>query len=671
MSQPVDDRLELALKASNEGIWDWNVLTGDLDCSARVLRFLGVRRDEVPNFFVDLEKVIHPDDLAGFRRKLARVLEDGGKLFAIEPRIKTKKGIWKWFRVRGVPVHDAAGKVVRMVGSMIDISKRKRAEAALAEERELLDTLIENIPMNVYFKDRESRFVMANTATALKMGRKTVAEILGKTDHDFFKDVHADLARQHELEIMRTGQGEIEKLEQEKWAGKADTWVLTTKLPWKSSQGEILGTFGVTNDVTDFMSAQADLKRVAGLLHKTNQDMEDERHLLRLVIDNVKVHVYFKDLDSKFVLVNQAMANWFGYDKPEDLVGLHDRDHFSRSHWEAAEEDEKKIMDTRDPIVEQLERETWDDKPDTWAVSSKYPWLDSKGVVKGTFGVSNDVSGMVRTQRKLASLAEDLGKRNQAMQEELTMAREIQQALIPKELPSLRFKNCEVKLTQRYRPASELAGDFFEVIPLGETKAGFLICDVMGHGMRAALVVSMIRGLIEKQRSVAQDAGQFLQGLNEGLSHLLEECGVTMFASAIYGVVDLEKDQMMIGLAGHPGPILIENEGGRALKMGKGVKGPALGVFGSAHYGSLVVSLKNVRRFVCFTDGIFEPENKKGEEYGVQRMIEVFEKEGELGDLMDEVQKEALAFSGRKSFIDDVCMLGFTVEKSPSESLQK
>lgn len=667
MSQPADDRLELALKASNEGIWDWNVLTGELDCSARVLRFLGVRRDEVPNFFVDSGKSIHPDDLVGFRRKLTRVIEERGKLFAVEPRILSKKGIWKWFRVRGVPVHDAEGKVVRMVGSMIDISKRKRAEAALAEERELLDTLIENIPMNVYFKDQESRFVMANTATALKMGRKSVAEILGKTDHDFFKDAHADVARHHELEIMRTGQGEIEKLEQEKWPGKADTWVLTTKLPWKSSQGEILGTFGVTNNVTEFMEARADLKRVAELLHKTNQDVEDERHLLRLVIDNVKVHVYFKDRDSRFVLVNQAMAHWFGYQKTEDLVGMHDRDHFSRSHWETAVKDEQKIMETCEPMVEQLERETWEGKPDTWAVTSKYPWLDSKGVVKGTFGVSNDVTTMVRTQRKLARLAEDLGKRNQAMQEELTMAREIQQALIPKELPCLTYQGKRVKMVQRYLPATELAGDFFEVIPLGSTKAGFLICDVMGHGMRAALVVSMIRGLIEKQRSVAHDPGHFLQGLNEGLSHLLEECGVTMFASAIYGVVDLEADQMMIGLAGHPAPILIEKSGGRTLKLEKGVKGPALGVFDSAHYGALVVPLAKVRRFVCFTDGIFEPENNEGEEYGTKRMIGVFEKEGDLGELMDEVQKEALAYSGRKSFVDDVCLLGFELETSEAE----
>lgn len=217
-------------------------------------------------------------------------------------------------------------------------------------------------------------------------------------------------------------------------------------------------------------------------------------------------------------------------------------------------------------------------------------------------------------------------------------------------------------MAQRYRPASELAGDFFEIIPLGEGKIGFLVCDVMGHGMRAALVVSMIRGLIEKQRSVAQDPGQFLQGLNEGLSHLLEECGVTMFASAIYGAIDLEKDQLVIGLAGHPAPILIENGVGKTVKLEKGVKGPALGVFASAHYGALSIPLKNVQRFVCFTDGIIEPENKEGEEFGVGRMIKIFEKEEDLDDLMDEVQKEALAFSARKNFVDDVCMLGFTVE---------
>ncbi|MGE9268196.1 MAG: PAS domain-containing protein [Verrucomicrobiales bacterium] len=662
MSPTEEERLELALQASNEGIWDWDARSGELVCSERILRFLGGKEDDLPNFMADVDEVIHPDDQAVFRRKLSRVIDRGGKLFAVEPRMKTASGVWKWFRVRGVPVQDEFGRVVRMVGSMIDISKRKRAEAALAEERELLDTLIENIPMNVYFKDQESRFVMANTATAQKMGLDSVAELLGKTDHDFFKSEHADHSRQHELEIMRTGVGEIEKLEQEKWTGKADTWVLTTKLPWKSREGKVLGTFGVTNDVTELVNAQADLKRVAELLHQTSKEVENERRLLRLVIDNVQVHVYFKDQDSRFVLVNRAMAKWFGVDDPDEMVGKRDRDFFSEEHWRKAEEDEQRIMETREPLVEKLERETWADREDTWAVTSKYPWLTSKGAIKGTFGVSNDVSHLVRTQRKLADVAEDLGRRNKLMQEELMMAREIQQALIPEELPSLEWGDKRVSLAKCYLPASELAGDFFEIIPLGKRGLGFVLCDVMGHGVRAALVVSMIRGLIEKQRSVADDPGQFLQGLNEGLSHLLEECGVTMFASAIYGMVDLEHGCLRLGLAGHPAPILIEESGGRIVKLEKGVKGPALGVFGAAHYGSLEIPLAGVKRFVCFTDGIFEPENEEGEEFGPQRLRKVFENEARLPELMEKARETALAFAGWTSFEDDVCLLGFEIE---------
>ena len=81
----------------------------------------------------------------------------------------------------------------------------------------------------------------------------------------------------------------------------------------------------------------------------------------------------------------------------------------------------------------------------------------------------------------------------------------------------------------RYVPISGLAGDFFEVIPLRHDCAGVLICDVMGHGVRSALIVAMLRGLLEKQRSLAGDPGAFLQGLNEGLAAILERARTTMF----------------------------------------------------------------------------------------------------------------------------------------------
>ncbi|MDG1976600.1 MAG: PAS domain S-box protein, partial [Akkermansiaceae bacterium] len=163
-----ENRLQVVLQASREGIWDWDLVKGTIYYSPRMCRFMGYRKSEMPNFFQDRGEHMDLPSVAAVDEALRRVLQEGEDLFAVEPRVKTKRGDWKSFRVRGTPVRDGLGKVTRIAGSLIDISKRKEAERQLAEERHLIETLLDNIPMNVYLKDEESRFVMANLPTARK-----------------------------------------------------------------------------------------------------------------------------------------------------------------------------------------------------------------------------------------------------------------------------------------------------------------------------------------------------------------------------------------------------------------------------------------------------------------------------------------------------------------------
>ena len=126
MPYRTDDRLELALRASNEGIWDWDLIKDEIHYSGRILRFLGRRRLEMPNLFRAAD-LIHEADRDYFIRGIRDVLQPDGKdLLAVEPRIRVAKGEgdWHWFRIRGVVVRDAEGRAVRMAGSMIDRSFR-------------------------------------------------------------------------------------------------------------------------------------------------------------------------------------------------------------------------------------------------------------------------------------------------------------------------------------------------------------------------------------------------------------------------------------------------------------------------------------------------------------------------------------------------------------------
>ncbi|MFT6861525.1 MAG: sigma-B regulation protein RsbU (phosphoserine phosphatase) [Akkermansiaceae bacterium] len=658
-----EDRLQLVLRASREGIWDWDLVEGSIYYSRRVYRFMGYRKEDMPNLFEERREHMDEASVAAVDEALRRVVQEGEDLFAVEPRVKTKRGDWKSFRVRGTPVRDELGKVIRIAGSLIDISKRKEAERMLEEERHLIKTLLDNIPMNVYFKDQESKFVMANLPTAQKMGLDSPEKLVGRSDADFFSRAHANHARRVETEIMASLRGVEDLTEHEKWDQREDTWVKSTKHAWLGSDDKVRGTFGVTIDISELMRTRAAQEQVTTQLNAQNQLIEEERERLRLVIDSVPLHVYFKNLDHEFVIANRAIAKWFGLERPDELYDKSDRDIFSNVHWQQAEADEKRIMETGEAIVGSIERETWAGKKDTWVMTSKYPWRDSEGAIVGTFGVSSDISDLMVAQANLRKLAGTYEKKNREMAEELELAREVQQALLPDDFPEICGGGVSLQFYRRYEPARILTGEFFEVVPLGPDKVGFLMGEVFDKGVRSALIVSMLRGLIEKEFGSAGDAGAFLTGLNLGLSHLLVDSGHEVRATAFYGVVDLSEATIQLSVAGHVNPIAVFDDGVRQLVPPENACGPALGLAESTTYGAVTAPVKGLRRMFCFTQGVKEARNQDGVEFGVTRMLGEIERGGEMEKVMERLSGAVREFCGDEVFRNAICLLGWEVTR--------
>jgi PAS domain S-box len=122
-----------------------------------------------------------------------------------------------------------------------------------------LRTLLDSIPDRIYFKDRDSRFLMISRAVASDFGLGDPGEAVGKTDADFFSEEHARLALEDEQAILETGQAIIGKTEKETWNDGREGWVLTTKMPMRNADGEIVGTLGVSKDITALKEAEAEL----------------------------------------------------------------------------------------------------------------------------------------------------------------------------------------------------------------------------------------------------------------------------------------------------------------------------------------------------------------------------------------------------------------------------
>ena len=132
-------------------------------------------------------------------------------------------------------------------------------EDELHYERELLRTLLDTCPDAIYFKDLESRFLKINRALAERLGLEGTSDAIGRSDADFFGPDHASTALQDEVRIIHTGEPLISKLELEQTPGREPSWIITTKLPLRDKAGKIVGTFGISRDVTELKRAEQEI----------------------------------------------------------------------------------------------------------------------------------------------------------------------------------------------------------------------------------------------------------------------------------------------------------------------------------------------------------------------------------------------------------------------------
>jgi PAS domain S-box-containing protein len=153
-------------------------------------------------------------------------------------------------------------QMLAAIGSQIgQFMKRKQAEEAVRQERQLLTTLMDTIPDSIYFKDIDCRFIRINRAMADRSGLADPAEAAGKTDFDIFTEEHAAEAAADERAVIESGHPLVGKEEKETWGHGQVTWVSTTKMPLRDQDGRVVGTFGISRDITVAKRAEEALRQ--------------------------------------------------------------------------------------------------------------------------------------------------------------------------------------------------------------------------------------------------------------------------------------------------------------------------------------------------------------------------------------------------------------------------
>jgi sigma-B regulation protein RsbU (phosphoserine phosphatase) len=268
-------------------------------------------------------------------------------------------------------------------------------------------------------------------------------------------------------------------------------------------------------------------------------------------------------------------------------------------------------------------------------------------------------------------LAEQVAAYNAQIKADLEMAHKLQESLLPQSYPvfppTAAPEDSALRFQHRYFWTTQLGGDFFSVQNLSDTAAGILICDVMGHGVRPALVTAMLRALVGDLEMHFHDPGIFLQEMNRRLAAILKQIEEPLYATAIYLVADVAAGELRYAKAGHPAPFHLQAATGLAESLPfPNHAGAALGLFERGHFVTCRRPLAAGDRILLFTDGLYEIANDAGEEFGLSRLLDAARRRRALplGELMDGLIAEVRAHNAEDGFDDDVCLLGMEVARS-------
>jgi two-component system, cell cycle sensor histidine kinase and response regulator CckA len=199
-----EERLRLAMEATQDGLWDWNAQTGQVFWNPRCYTMLGYAPDEFPMSIDKWFELVHPDDRDVVWPKVQRKLEGEGGSFEIEFRYATKQGSWRWIVGRGRPVEwDTQGKVLRVVGTHVDITDRKAAEQAIAESEERLRAIFQTNPDPVVVYDGKGRPKYLNPAFTQVFGWQW--EELKDAPIPFVPDDQAEITKAKVREVFDLG----------------------------------------------------------------------------------------------------------------------------------------------------------------------------------------------------------------------------------------------------------------------------------------------------------------------------------------------------------------------------------------------------------------------------------------------------------------------------------
>lgn len=542
---------------------------------------------------------------------------------------------------------------------------RKHTDLALIQSEEKYHRIWESIVEGIFQTTPDGHYLSANPALARIYGYDSPEDLMANIT-DIGARLYVDPRRRGDFVRVMEEHDVVNAFESQIYRKNGSViWISENVRAIRDRKGQLVYYEGAVEDITERKVAEERLRNSETLYHS--------------LVETLPQNIFRKDLSERFTFANQRFCKTLGQPL-EAILGKTDFDFFPPGLAEKYQHDDRVIMESGKPM-EAIEEHQPPDGGKLYVQVVKTPLYNSQGRIIGLQGIFWDITEKILTEQRereavqaLAANREELREKNDQLELDMRMAREIQHAMMPQQYPVFP-KGAEpsksvLRFAHLYFPTGTVGGDFFNILPLSDNTAAIFICDVMGHGVRSALVTAMVRALVEELKHEAEDPGHLLTQLNRDLRGILQQTGNLMFTTAFMAVIDPARRALTWASAGHPKPLLARADGTVEPIGTPSQKGPgALGLFEGSVYLTHRGSIQPGDRLLLFTDGLLEVEGPDGGMFDDQALALLVSKHRALPlkELLHQLVDAARSFGVSSTFQDDVCILG--AEFVPDASL--
>ncbi|HWH70959.1 MAG TPA: PAS domain-containing protein, partial [Candidatus Sulfotelmatobacter sp.] len=440
--------------------------------------------------------------------------------------------------------------------------ERHRTDQALLAAEEKYHSVFDHLVEGIFQTTPDGRYLMANVALARIYGYASPEELMqGLTD--ISRKLYVQEGRRDEFIRLMQENDIIISFESQVYRRDGTViWISENCRAVREAKGRLLYYEGTVEDITQRQQAAEKLRHSEALYHS--------------LVETLPQNIFRKNRQGRFTFANQQFCKMLSRSL-DQIVGQTDFDFFPPELAEKYQLDDRRVMETG-KAYETVEEHQPPGGSKLYVQVVKTPLYGADGSIIGLQAIFWDITQQRLAEEKIrranAALAQsrkELRAKNQQMEEELQMAREIQLTMLPQQYPTFPRLEPESEsafhFTHRYLPNGSVGGDFFTISALSESQAGVFVCDVAGHGVRSALVTAMIRALVEELKPMAAQPGQFLTKLNSDLCAILKHTGSPLLTTAFYLVADWRTGVMAYANAGHPKPLHLRRSAGQVVPL--------------------------------------------------------------------------------------------------------